>query len=116
MDCPRKNHADRIHEALGLDPAIQREAAATVHVAENRTYMDTLRRLLLVLREHGVTRVTVSFEGHGDHSSIEGIHYKSPNAFNAEYHYLAGDGLHFKTLRERYRVTTSGGGCRAGDG
>ena len=81
---PTKEIRDRIHETLGLDPAIQREAAAAVHAAEDHTYMDTLRRLLPVLREHGVTRVTVSFEGSGDNGSIEDVHYKSPDAFNAE--------------------------------
>ena len=42
---------------LASIPCIQREAAAAVHAAENHTYMDTLRRLLPVLREHGVTRL-----------------------------------------------------------
>lgn len=65
---------ERIHQMLGLNPACDADSPAPSRAGE-RTYMDTLRRLLPLLRRHGVTQVEVAFEGSGDSGSIENIAY-----------------------------------------
>ena len=69
-----------IREAIHRELAIPMDPRATAHDADAeerapRAYMDNLRRILPVLREHGVRRVTVIFDGSGDSGSIDHVGY-----------------------------------------
>ena len=48
---------------------------ADLDEARPHAYMDNLRRILPVLRENGVRRVTVTFDGSGDSGSIDDVEY-----------------------------------------
>ena len=65
---------DRIHQMLGVAPARHKDILPACQ-AGDLTYMDTLRRLLPLLRQHGVQRVEVEFDGCGDSGSIANISY-----------------------------------------
>jgi hypothetical protein len=75
---PTSELLKRIHETLGIEPA-RVPAGPAPHCAEGRAYLRTLRRLLPVLRDHGVETVTVTFDGSGDEGSINDIAY-TPHA------------------------------------
>ncbi|MFA5951891.1 MAG: DUF6878 family protein [Hyphomicrobium sp.] len=65
----------RIHELLGIAlprPAESRPAGTD----ENCLYFENLRRVLPVLRQHGIETVTASFDGSGDSGSIHDISYE----------------------------------------
>jgi len=51
-------------------------------VQDDPSYLDTLRRLLPVLHQHGIQNVTVSFEGSGDSGQIEDISYHPSHGFD----------------------------------
>lgn len=72
---------DCVHKMFGVDPA-RKPARQMADDPAERTYMDTLRRLLPVLEQNGVNRVTVSFDGYGDDGSIDGIWYDSAEEFD----------------------------------
>lgn len=73
---PTREVREAIHRELAI-PMELRGGAQDVDPDEARphAYMDNLRRILPVLRESGVRRVTVSFDGSGDSGSIDDIEY-----------------------------------------
>lgn len=74
-ESPSKEIRDSIHKMLNIDPK-PKQVSGKTHAAEaNENYMQTLRRLLPVLRESGVDEVEVSFDGSCDEGSINDITY-----------------------------------------
>jgi hypothetical protein len=71
---PSDSVRDRIHHMLGVDPTRHTDPLPTLRTGDH-TYMDTLRRLLPVLRQHGVQQVEIEFDGSGDSGSIAGVSY-----------------------------------------
>ncbi|NKB55087.1 MAG: hypothetical protein GKS00_02020 [Alphaproteobacteria bacterium] len=69
---PSKEICSRIHEMLGvaLAPPVEKQVTDGT---QRFTYLDTLQRLLPVLRQHGVEGITVSFDGSGDEGAIDDI-------------------------------------------
>ena len=55
----------------------------TVRRSAERTYMENLRRVLPVLRQHGVVTVHVGFDGGGDSGSIHTVCY-DPDDFDGK--------------------------------
>lgn len=49
---------------------------------DTKLHMDTLRRLLPVLRAHHVETVNVHFDGYGDSGSIDNIEYYAKGSFD----------------------------------
>lgn len=71
---PSNDVRERIHAELGIAP--DRAIDVTpVDPPPEHLYMENLRRVLPVLRLHGVTRVEVSFDGSGDSGSIGDINF-----------------------------------------
>lgn len=68
---PTHETREKIHNLLGINMA----ESSHVSVETGSTYMDTLRRLLPILRDQNVTTIIVGFEGYGDSGSIETIDY-----------------------------------------
>jgi hypothetical protein len=67
---------------LGI--AAPANAARTPVPQPNRdAYMDSLRQLLPVLREHAIRSITVSSDSSGDSGSIEYADYAAPDGFDA---------------------------------
>ncbi len=65
---------ESIHDLLGIK--LTKTGAVAGHVEEGaRHYLENLRRVLPILREHGLGSVTVEFDGYGDSGSIAAIHY-----------------------------------------
>jgi hypothetical protein len=73
---PTRDVREAIHRELAI-PMEPRAGAQGVGLDEARphAYMDNLRRILPVLRENGVRRVTVRFDGSGDSGSIDDVDY-----------------------------------------
>jgi len=75
---PTHGERDAIHQALGIDEhavhSIGRQPAPGARRVQ-RSYMDVLRCVLPVLRDHGVGSVDVTFDGSGDSGCIEGVSY-----------------------------------------
>lgn len=67
---------ERIHEMLGVDPKAAAPAGGLRPMPQERHYLQTLRSVLPILREHGVRRVHVSFDGAGDSGSIDYVDYE----------------------------------------
>lgn len=67
---PSAEVRSKIHEMLGI-PIMQRDVVALP--AQRHVYMENLRRVLPMLRQHGVETVEVSFDGSGDSGSIDGV-------------------------------------------
>jgi hypothetical protein len=64
----------RIHDLLGVK--LPEPGSVTAIDSDNRElYMENLRRILPILREHGIERVVASFDGGGDSGSIHDIAY-----------------------------------------
>ena len=59
---------------LGIDLK-KSNPSSSMPPARNYIYMENLRRILPVLRQHGIEAVTVSFNGEGDSGSIDDISY-----------------------------------------
>lgn len=78
---PSDTVRETIFKILGANPKPQQDTPPTVQT-ENSSYMDTLRRLLPILRLHNVTDVCVGFDGSGDDGSIYDISYQGNRAFN----------------------------------
>lgn len=73
-ESPTGKVREAIFKTLSIDPKQEKNN----HIApreNNHTYLDTLQRLLPILREHNVEIVTVTFDGGGDEGHIDGIHY-----------------------------------------
>ena len=64
-----------IHEMLGVDLKKSNPSGSTP-AAQNYIYMENLRRVLPVLRQHGIEKVTVYFNGEGDNGAIEDVSYE----------------------------------------
>lgn len=64
----------RIHQALGIKQ-VDSQATGIQRDVHEYTYLENLRRVLPLLRDHGVSEVTVEFDGSGDSGSIQAIHY-----------------------------------------
>lgn len=60
---------------LGIGPGDEREEPACPSEGVTHLYLENLRTLLPVLREHHVKQVTVCFDGGGDSGSIDRIEY-----------------------------------------
>ena len=78
---PSAQIRDRIHDMLAIEvpkPTHGNRPATE----EGRAYMDNLRRVLPVLREHGVEQVQVSFDGSGDEGHIGDIYYLPQREFD----------------------------------
>ncbi len=73
---PSNEVRERIHEMLGVDPKAAAPAGGLRPMPQERHYLQTLRSVLPVLREHGVRRVHVSFDGAGDSGSIDYVDYE----------------------------------------
>lgn len=80
---PSNSIRDKIHEMLAIRTN-HPTATYTNQNNEHYTYMETLRCILPVLREHAVRGVTVLFDGCGDSGSIENISYDAPAAFDGQ--------------------------------
>lgn len=61
--------------SLLLPASGHQEDAEKEDSAERPAWLDTLRRVLPVLREREVRQVTVSFDGCGDSGSVDGVEY-----------------------------------------
>lgn len=70
---PTRAISNAIHLALGIEPERARGPMPLDEEARPRSYMENLRRILSVLREHEVKHVTVSFDGSGDDGSIQDV-------------------------------------------
>lgn len=80
-ELPSEEVRKRIHETLGIDTGCRAGVQTSPPVARESAYMDTLRRLLPILRGRGVEQITVEFSGYGDSGSIEDIRYDGPDDF-----------------------------------
>lgn len=72
---PTREISDAIHLELGIEPERARVPMPLDAEGQPRTYMENLRRILPVLREHQVKHVTVSFDGGGDDGSIRDVSF-----------------------------------------
>lgn len=75
-----------IYSLLGIAPP-RATSQSTAAGEKQYTYMDNLRRVLPLLREHHVGRVTVRFEGSGDSGNIDDAVYDTEiddDAINVE--------------------------------
>lgn len=70
---PSAETLNRIHELLRIERFKDAGQNAAIGDEITRPYMENLRAVLPALREHGVGRVTVRFDGSGDSGSIDGI-------------------------------------------
>lgn len=71
---PPASVRQEIHDMLGIDLK-KSNPSGSMPAAQNYIYMENLRRVLPVLRQHGIEAVTVSFNGEGDSGSIDDISY-----------------------------------------
>lgn len=75
----------QIHDVLGID--MKKSPTPFYAPAErNFLYMENLRRVLPILRQHGIETVSVTFNGYSDSGSIEDISYtpcENPDALKA---------------------------------
>lgn len=71
---PPASVRQEIHDMLGIDLK-KSNPSGSMPAAQNYIYMENLRRILPVLRQHGIEAVTVSFNGEGDSGSIDDISY-----------------------------------------
>lgn len=70
---PSRKVQNAIYDRLGIDrPAAQGESKRE---SQNRAYMANLRRVLPVLRQHGITHVIVYFSGGGDSGQIDQVYF-----------------------------------------
>lgn len=65
-----------IYALLGVDYPEPNRQGANVAARPDRLYMQNLQRLLPVLRDNGVGRVTVCFDGCGDSGAIDGAYFE----------------------------------------
>lgn len=72
---------DRIYKLLAIELPKPSHGNGPA-TEEGRVYMDNLRRVLPVLREHGVEQVQVSFDGSGDEGHIGDIYYLPQREFD----------------------------------
>ncbi len=73
----------QIHKVLGID---LKKSTGAAYPIQDAIYMENLRRVLPILRQHGIETVTVSFNGYSDSGSIEDISYtpcENPDALKA---------------------------------
>lgn len=71
---PPASVRQEIYDILGIDLK-KSNPSGYMPAAQNYIYMENLRRILPVLRQHGIEVVTVSFNGEGDSGSIDDISY-----------------------------------------
>ena len=74
-EVPSAEVRERIHEMLDIPStvAVRQYASAP---ARRHMYLENLRRVLPVLRQHGVDNVEVSFDGCGDSGSIDRVEFE----------------------------------------
>ena len=72
---PTREIRQAIHNALGL------EGRQGGRGPEDHSYMDNLRALLPILREHGVEKVTTSFSGYGDSGQVDDVEFTPAGAY-----------------------------------
>lgn len=73
---PTMDIMNRIHRVLNIKKVKESLPYTLERNAEQRSYMDNLRRILPVLRENAVEHVTVRFDGSGDSGSVEEADYQ----------------------------------------
>lgn len=64
----------QIHKTLGID--LKQSTGGASYPVQDALYMENLRRLLPVFRQHGIEKVTVTFNGYSDSGSIEDVTYE----------------------------------------
>jgi hypothetical protein len=74
-EAPSTEVRKAIHDALGFELPTPHPSSVSEDL-ERSLYMDTLRCLLPVLRQHRIEHVDVYFDGSGDDGSIEWIEYR----------------------------------------
>lgn len=80
---PPASVRQQIHKVLGID---LKQSTGAAYPIQDAIYMENLRRVLPILRQHGIETVTVSFNGYSDSGSIEDISYtpcENPDALKA---------------------------------
>jgi hypothetical protein len=93
---PAAQEKSAIYEMFGVDlSAASSYGLRQSQPAQQHSYMDNLRLLLPVLREHESGNVTVTFDGSGDSGSVDHASYEN-NAFN-------GDTVHVTCIRTASR-------------
>lgn len=63
----------QIHKTLGID---LKKLTGAAYLIQDAIYMENLRRVLPVLRQHRINTVTVNFDGGGDDGAIENVFYE----------------------------------------
>jgi len=103
---PSLEEQKAIHSALGIafeSGDVSACLGDNIHTPCQRSYMDNLRRILPVLRNHGITDVRVSFDGSGDSGLIEEVRF---NGAEIDARSLSVDiGLIYRALEEGTWVT-----------
>lgn len=75
---PSKEIREQIYAMLGVEPeGLLIDPSAVVK--KEYFYMENVRRILPVLRDHNIMKVTVEFDGSGDSGSIQCVHYNVDN-------------------------------------
>lgn len=64
----------QIHDMLGIELKTSAAAAPAPDTPVSYLYMENLRAILPTLQAHGITAVSVYFDGSGDEGSIQNIH------------------------------------------
>ncbi len=81
---PPASVRQQIHKPLGID--LKPSTGGASYPVQDALYMENLRRLLPVFRQHGIETVTVTFNGYSDSGSIEDVTYEpceNPDALKA---------------------------------
>ena len=80
---PPASIRQQIHKVLGID---LKQPTGAAYPIRDTIYMENLRRVLPIFRQHGIEKVTVSFNGYSDSGSIEDVSYEpcgNPDALKA---------------------------------
>lgn len=73
-ELPSMHIRDEIYKMHGVEKDGPRDVAGR-DFAKEHTYLENLRRVLPILREHGLKEATVAFDGSGDSGSISSLEY-----------------------------------------
>lgn len=73
-ELPSTHIRDDIYQMHGVEKDGTRDVAGP-DFAKEHTYLENLRKVLPVLREHGIKEATVAFDGSGDSGSIGSLEY-----------------------------------------
>lgn len=70
---PPASVRQHIHRVLGID---LKKSTSAAYPIQDAIYMENLRRVLPILRQHRINTVTVYFNGEGDNGAIEDVAYE----------------------------------------